>query len=107
MLGTFLKRENLTFSNHLAVTSKFGEYFVNTKQVLVEFHRYLIQAQQSRTRADHAASFQVTETEATTQVERAEILLVFSESNQYFSIRCESSRKVPEVYNHYDIEKWH
>ena len=49
----FLIGENLSFSKHAGVISKFGEIFARTGRVPTEFHRYLIQAQQSRTFADY------------------------------------------------------
>lgn len=77
----FLVGENLNFSKHSAVISKFGEVFASTGRILAEFHRYLIQAQQSRTRADYDASVQVTIVEATTQIDRAEAFIRLAESD--------------------------
>jgi uncharacterized protein (UPF0332 family) len=78
----FLIGEDLSFSKHSAVISKFGEYFAKTNLVPSEFHRHLIEAQQSRLRADYDASFTTTETEATEQIERANLFLTFA--NQYW-----------------------
>jgi uncharacterized protein (UPF0332 family) len=38
----FLLVENLSFSKHAAVISKFGEYFARNNRVPRELHRYLI-----------------------------------------------------------------
>lgn len=44
----FLLNEGLTFSSHAAVISAFGRDFARTGRVPVEFHRYLIDAQDLR-----------------------------------------------------------
>jgi uncharacterized protein (UPF0332 family) len=77
----YLIGENLSFSKHSAVISKFGETFARTGRVPVEFHRYLIQAQQSRTTADYDSGSQSTELETTEQIRRAEIFLTFAQGN--------------------------
>lgn len=69
---TFLLGENLSFSKHSAVISKFGEYFAQTERIPPEFHRHLIQAEQSRIKADYDATLKATETEATEQIACAE-----------------------------------
>lgn len=40
-----LLRKNLSFSSHAAVISALGKYFVKTNLIPVEYHRYLIDAQ--------------------------------------------------------------
>jgi uncharacterized protein (UPF0332 family) len=77
----FLLGEDLSFSKHSAVISKFGEYFARTGRVPVEFHRYLIQAEQSRIRADYDAAAQVTPDEATEQITHAENFLNYAQAN--------------------------
>jgi uncharacterized protein (UPF0332 family) len=77
----FLLGENLTFSKHSAVISKFGEYFARTGRVPVEFHRHIIQAQQSRIKADYDATSQVSQTEANEQITHAETFLTFAQTN--------------------------
>jgi uncharacterized protein (UPF0332 family) len=67
----FLISEGLSFSKHSAVISKFGEIFAKTNRLLSEYHRYLIEAQQSRLRSDYDASFNPTEVEAKENIERA------------------------------------
>ena len=76
----FLIGENLTFSKHAAVIGKFGEIFARTGRVPTEFHRYLIQAQQSRTLADYDPTPGTSEEEATEQIRRAEVFLSFSQT---------------------------
>jgi len=43
-----LESEGLTFSKHSAVITAFGQQFAKTGRIPVEFHRYLIAAEQSR-----------------------------------------------------------
>ena len=49
----FLLKEGLTYSSHAGVISAFGKEFAKTKRIPVDFHRYLIEAQQKRTKADY------------------------------------------------------
>ena len=48
-----LDREGLAFSSHADVISAFGKSLARPGKVPVEFHRYLIDAQAQRTRADY------------------------------------------------------
>lgn len=68
----FLMKEELAFSKHSTVIAKFGEYFAKTGQVPAFFHRYLIQAQQSRIRADYDVSMTATTEETEEQLSRAQ-----------------------------------
>jgi uncharacterized protein (UPF0332 family) len=68
----FLLSEGLSFNKHSAVIAKFGEYFARTNRIFNFYHRYLIQAQQSRILADYDASINATEEEALEQIRRAE-----------------------------------
>lgn len=76
----FLIGENLNFSKHAGVISKFGEIFAWTGQVPTEFHRHLIQAQQSRTRADYDPTPCTSAEETVEQIRRAEVFLAFSQT---------------------------
>lgn len=76
----FLLSENLSFSKHSAVISKFGEYFARTGRIPPEFHRHLIQAEQSRIKADYDATSKATETEAMEQIVRAEEFITLAEN---------------------------
>ena len=71
----FLLVENLSFSKHAAVISKFGEYFARTNRVPRELHRYLIQAQESRIKADYDSSTTATLSEARIHIERAAVFI--------------------------------
>jgi uncharacterized protein (UPF0332 family) len=77
----FLLGENLSFSKHSTVISKFGEYFARTGRIPPEFHRHLIQAEQSRIKADYDATSKATETEATEQIDRAEEFITLAENH--------------------------
>jgi len=48
--SAFLEGEGLSFARHSAVIAAFGQQFARTGRVPVEFHRYLIAAEQSRIR---------------------------------------------------------
>ena len=56
--------EGLTFSSHAAVISAFGRDFARTGRVPVEFHRYLIDAQDLRNQGDYDIDSAITEAEA-------------------------------------------
>jgi uncharacterized protein (UPF0332 family) len=75
----FLIGDNLSFSKHSAVISKFGEVFARTERLPVKFHRYLIQAEQSRIKADYDAMSKSTELEATEQISRAEEFVILAQ----------------------------
>ncbi|MEO1294210.1 MAG: HEPN domain-containing protein [Cyanobacteria bacterium J06636_16] len=47
-----LDKEGFSFSSHAAVISAFGQSLARPGKVPVEFHRYLIDAQTQRPRAD-------------------------------------------------------
>ena len=79
----FLISEGLSFSKHSAVISKFGERFAKTNRLPSEYHRYLIEAEQSRIRADYDAAFNPTEVEANENIERAIMFLELA--NQYLT----------------------
>jgi uncharacterized protein (UPF0332 family) len=76
----FLLSEGLSFNKHSAVIAKFGEYFARTNRVSNFYHRYLIQAQQSRILADYDASINATEEEALEQIFRAEQFVDLAEA---------------------------
>ncbi|MBE9069930.1 HEPN domain-containing protein [Leptolyngbya cf. ectocarpi LEGE 11479] len=50
----FLWQKGLSFSSHSAVISAFGREIAKPGSVPVEFHRYLINAQDRRTRGDYS-----------------------------------------------------
>lgn len=49
----FLEGEGMSFSKHSAVISAFGREFARTNRVPVEFHRFLIEAQELRNAGDY------------------------------------------------------
>lgn len=77
----FLLGEGLTFSKHSAVIAKFGQYFVKTGAVPAKFHRYLITAENSRIVGDYDTGPGLTQTDAATQIARAEEFLDFAAQN--------------------------
>lgn len=77
--SAFLEGEGLAFSRHSAVISAFGQRFANTGRVPVEFHRYLIAAEQIRCQADYNINPGLTEEQAQEQIERAEEFLELAE----------------------------
>jgi len=50
--SAFLLSKKLSFSSHAGVIAAFGQHFARTGLVPVEFHRYLIEAQNSRNLGD-------------------------------------------------------
>jgi uncharacterized protein (UPF0332 family) len=71
----FLLGKSLTFSKQAGLIAGFGQHFAKTGLVPVEYHRYLIEAQQSRTVGDYEASASLTAEQASEQIERAEAFL--------------------------------
>lgn len=49
----FLEGEGLSYSKHSAVIAAFGRIFARTNRIPVELHRYLIDAERIRLRADY------------------------------------------------------
>lgn len=77
--SAFLEGEGLAFSRHSAVISAFGREYANTGRVPVEFHRYLIAAEQIRRQADYNISPGLTQAQAEQQILRAEQFLELAE----------------------------
>ena len=77
----FLEREKLSYSRHSAVIANFGQNFARPKRVPIEFHRYLIHAQNIRLKADYDVNAQITQTEASQTIGRAEKMLNFALAN--------------------------
>ena len=71
----FLVGENLSFSKHSAVISKFGELFARTGKIDPKFHRYLIDAEQIRLKGDYDRSERLTAEDAKLLIERTEEFL--------------------------------
>ncbi len=77
----FLLGEGLTFSSHSAVISAFGRQFARTKRLPVEYHRYLINAQEKRTEADYNLNPNITIEQAQEIINEAEEMLDFAHNN--------------------------
>lgn len=77
----FLESEKLSFSRHSAVIASFGQNFARSGLVPVQFHRYLIDAQNVRLAADYNADIQIAQSEALQTIDRAEEMLNFAHSN--------------------------
>jgi uncharacterized protein (UPF0332 family) len=67
----FLEGEGLSFSKHSAVISAFGREFAKTSRVPVEFHQFLIEAQELRTTGDYGQLNAVTQEQAAEQIDHA------------------------------------
>jgi uncharacterized protein (UPF0332 family) len=67
----FLLGEGLEFSRHSAVISAFGQHFARTGIVPEKFHRYLIEGQEHRNKADYKRGAIISESTVIQQLERA------------------------------------
>jgi uncharacterized protein len=76
----FLEGEGLAFSKHSAVIAAFGQHFARTGRVPVEFHRYLLTAQDLRHSGDYGPLHTVRLDQAREQITRAEAFLSLAES---------------------------
>ena len=76
----FLLGEGLTFSSHAAVISAFGRDFARTGRVPVEFHRYLIDAQDLRNQGDYDINSAITEADVNELIGQAEQFLELAQS---------------------------
>ncbi|AFZ53318.1 toxin-antitoxin system HepN family antidote component [Cyanobacterium sp. HL-69] len=77
----FLLKQDLTYSSHSAVIAGFGREFAKTKRIPVEYHRYLIEAQQKRTEADYNLKPNITLQEAENIINKAQNMLDFTNNN--------------------------
>lgn len=71
----FLEGEEMSFSKHSAVIAAFGRHFAHAGKVPVEFHRFLLEAQELRHRGDYGERRRVTPEQAHEQIVRAEQFL--------------------------------
>ena len=71
----FLLGEGLSFSKHSGVIAAFGQKFARTKKLPVEFHRYLIDAENSRNVGDYDIIVSLSRDDAIEQIERAKKFL--------------------------------
>ena len=77
----FLLQKKLSFSSHAAVISAFGREFAKTQRVPVQYHRYLIEAQDKRTEADYGLNSTITLEIAQEIIQKAQAMLDFTISN--------------------------
>lgn len=77
--SAFLEGEGLAFSRHAAVIAAFGQQFARTGRVPVDFHRYLIDAQDTRNKADYNVEPNITQADTAQLITRAEQFLEFAQ----------------------------
>jgi uncharacterized protein (UPF0332 family) len=70
-----LLEKGLSFSKHAGVIAAFGQHFAKTGLLPTEFHRYLIEAQDSRNIGDYDTGPGITKEKAEQQLLRAERFL--------------------------------
>jgi uncharacterized protein (UPF0332 family) len=78
---SLLLGEGLAFSKHAAVIAAFGERLVKPGTVSPEFHRFLIEGQDSRNAGDYDIDPKLSEAEATIQIDRAHRFLALGEQH--------------------------
>jgi uncharacterized protein (UPF0332 family) len=76
----FLEGEGLSFSKHSAVISAFGREFARTGRVPVEYHQFLIKAQELRNTGDYGGLNTVTTEQANEQIVYAQQFLELAEN---------------------------
>lgn len=75
----FLWKKGLSFSRHAAVIAAFGRDLAKPGIVPVEFHRYLIDAQDKRTQADY-------DIDDNTILTQADVQILISQSEQFIQL---------------------
>jgi uncharacterized protein (UPF0332 family) len=78
--SAFLEGEGMSFSSHAAVISAFGREFARTGRVPVEFHQFLIRAQDLRNAGDYGQLNAVTAKQANEQITHAEQFLELAQN---------------------------
>jgi uncharacterized protein (UPF0332 family)/predicted nucleotidyltransferase len=71
----FLLSKGLSFSKHSAVIAAFGKHMAHPRIVPVEFHRYLIDAQEMRLIADYAPEANLAQADVATIIAHAEAFI--------------------------------
>ena len=71
--------EGVMLHKHSAVIAAFGLHFAKTGRAPVEYHRYLIQAQDDRIVGDYESHVQVSEEEASVHIVHAQQFLDWAE----------------------------
>ncbi|MBP0028632.1 HEPN domain-containing protein [Roseofilum sp. Guam] len=77
----FLEGEGLSYSKHSAVIAAFGRIFARTNRIPVELHRYLIDAERIRLRADYNTELDISETDVEQLLSQGEEMLNFALGN--------------------------
>ena len=72
--------EGFSFSKHSAVIAAFGRQFAQTTPALEDFHRFLIDGQDTRNIGDYDIGPGVSDAEAVEQIKRAEKFLELAKS---------------------------
>jgi len=75
VVQALLLSEGLTFSKHAAVIAAFGQRYAKSGRVPVAFHRYLIEAHESRNIGDYDTGSGFSEEQAGEHIDRAHRLL--------------------------------
>ncbi|MFA6990403.1 MAG: HEPN domain-containing protein [Candidatus Gastranaerophilaceae bacterium] len=75
-----LLNEDFNYSKHSAVISAFGNNFIKTGKIPVQFHRYLIDGQSLRNIADYDVATTIEEDEAKTEIEHTQEFIDFAEA---------------------------
>ncbi len=70
-----LDQEGLSFSSHAAVISAFGLHLARPEKVPIAFHRYFIDAQAQRTRADYDPHPDLVQADAELVIQQAQQFL--------------------------------
>jgi uncharacterized protein (UPF0332 family) len=73
-----LDHEGLSFSSHSAVISAFGLHLARPEKIPSPFHRYLIDAQAQRTRADYDPQPDLVQADAELVIHQAQEFLVIA-----------------------------
>jgi uncharacterized protein (UPF0332 family) len=78
----FLWQQGFSFSSHGAVIAKFGQEIAKKGIVPLEFHRYLIDAQDKRTQADYNIDTEVklSQDEVQRLIEQGKIFIQWAET---------------------------
>ena len=75
----FLEGEGMAFSKHSAVIAAFGKHFALPGRVPVEYHRYLVDAEDLRKTSDYGPRDRVTADRAAEVVHYAQLFLELAE----------------------------
>lgn len=77
--SALLLDKGLTFSKHSGVVGGFGQHFTKTGLIDADYHRYLLDAQAGRNKSDYDAGLFMTESQAKTHIEHAQMFLELAE----------------------------